>query len=75
MGILHDIGTCADCGVRRIVKHREWIRAASPRCYACGGRLLESMASHDEHVAGQDAKRKQHALIDRKMKKDHDERS
>jgi len=30
---------CVDCSTRRLVKTREWDRAAQPRCYACGGRL------------------------------------
>ena len=66
MGALWDIGRCRDCGLGRRVRKREWIRAAQPRCYACGGALEQSQASHDEHTEHGDAKRKADAIIEKK---------
>lgn len=57
MGHHYDIGTCDDCGTRRKVLHREWIRAARPRCPACGGYLDVSAMASDEHVTHEDAAR------------------
>jgi len=34
-----NIGVCRDCGHRQNVWRREWLRAKSPRCVACGGVL------------------------------------
>ncbi len=59
MGINHDFGTCLDCKARRKVRHHEWIRAARPRCYTCGGSLEPSAMASGEHVAHGDVKREQ----------------
>ena len=50
MGISYDIGTCVDCHTRRVVRHLEWLRAAVPRCHACGGRLEPAAAAYAEHI-------------------------
>lgn len=44
---------CMDCGTRRMVQTREWDRAARPRCYACGGVLvqLESAQTKSRQVS------------------------
>lgn len=55
MGATKDLAMCVDCGVRRIVRHKEWIRASQPRCRACGGRLEMSATAYDDHVAHNDA--------------------
>jgi len=60
MGYRYDYGECLDCGERRRVYHREWIRAASPRCRGCGGRLEPSKQASKEHVKHNDeAKQRQ----------------
>ncbi len=50
MGHKYDMGTCCSCGTKRIVTHKEWIRASRPRCYECGGPLEQSAQSYREHV-------------------------
>lgn len=57
MGRMKDLAKCRDCGTRRQVWHIEWIRAARPRCRACGGPLQQSEASAKEHAAHRDAKK------------------
>ena len=61
MGAKHDMATCVDCGARRRVFHREWQRAAPPRCWACGGRVAPSAAAAGEHADHLDAVREQRA--------------
>ena len=50
MGIKYDIGICQDCGKRRKVKHREWIRKNRPRCLDCGGYLVHSRSANSDHI-------------------------
>jgi hypothetical protein len=50
MGQKYDMGTCLSCGTTRKVLHREWIRAARPRCLACGGALEASHRASGEHA-------------------------
>lgn len=57
MGQRWDWAQCVDCGSRRHVRHKEWIKATPPRCTKCGGRIEPSDAAHDEHVGQHDAKR------------------
>lgn len=54
MGQYWDIGKCRDCGKQRKVKHKEWIRAAAPRCYDCGGGLDPSEPAQEEHAGHHD---------------------
>ena len=54
MGQRYDIGECLDCGERRRVYHKEWIRASSPRCLGCGGRVEPSVRASKEHVKHND---------------------
>lgn len=65
MGVHWDWATCLDCGKRRTVKHREWIRASRPRCLACGGPVEPSEAAKDDHRESLDA----HARTKAKLKK------
>lgn len=44
---------CRDCGKLRYVTRRELTRAAKPRCYACGGTLIETETAHKQIVAKQ----------------------
>jgi thioredoxin reductase len=59
MGRMRDLATCLDCGERRLVSHKEWIRASRPRCFACGGTVEPSsqaaISEHASHVAAQKA--------------------
>jgi ribosomal protein S27E len=57
MGQRYDMGKCVDCGERRRVYHREWIRASSPRCLGCGGRVEPSDRAGKEHVKHNDESR------------------
>mgnify|MGYP003138031276 CR=1 len=57
MGQYYDIGKCVDCGECRKVYHREWIRASSPRCLGCGGRVEPSAMAGKEHVKHNDEAR------------------
>src|SRR5687767_10679686 len=41
---------CRDCKKMRYVLPRELIRAARPRCLACGGPLEETEANHERHL-------------------------
>lgn len=66
MGANYDNATCVDCKTIRRVYHREWIRAAAPRCRACGGRVEKSEASAKEHLVHSDAKREQQSLLNQK---------
>ena len=50
MGQKYDMGRCLSCGTIRKVLHREWIRAARPRCLACGGPLEASHKASGEHA-------------------------
>ena len=50
MGQYSDFANCLDCGAKRKVTHKEWIRAARPRCRACGGPLEASQAASKEHA-------------------------
>jgi len=57
MGKCWDIAKCLNCGETRKVSHREWIRAARPRCLACGGPVEPSTAAHEEHIDHEDVGR------------------
>lgn len=48
---------CCDCQTVRYVLPRELIRAARPRCLACGGPLEETAASHERHLEKMEAVR------------------
>ena len=50
MGNKGDIAKCRDCGNRRLVLKREWLRAARPRCTACGGPLENSYAARKQNL-------------------------
>lgn len=50
MGRFRDWATCLRCGKRRLVNHREWIKAAGARCLDCGGPLEPSSVASEEHV-------------------------
>ena len=39
-----------DCHQRQRVRHQEWIRAAVPRCWNCGGRLEPSATAYEGHL-------------------------
>lgn len=67
MGRMRDWAKCVDCGSRRQVKHKEWIRASQPRCYACGGRVEPSDDAKDEHAEHHDASRENRSLIEQKQ--------
>jgi len=54
MGAQYDFATCVDCGARRKVRKKEWIRSAQPRCYACGGRVEPSAQAAVEHIYHED---------------------
>jgi hypothetical protein len=56
MGRFSDFATCLDCGTKRKVSHKEWIRAARPRCRACGGPIEISQAASDQHAEHDAAK-------------------
>ena len=57
MGSRYDMAGCVECGSRRRVYHREWLRASAPRCRACGGRVEESSAARKEHTTHDDEAR------------------
>ena len=65
MGHRRDWATCLDCGERRMVPHREWIRASRPRCLGCGGPLEVSTTAADEQARHLDAKLKSNARRDK----------
>jgi len=67
MGRMKDWAKCLDCGERRIVYHKEWIRAARPRCLRCGGPIEPSKAAAKEHTVHYDGKKDIEVLRDRKM--------
>jgi len=57
MGRIRDWAKCLDCGERRMVSHKEWIRASRPRCRACGGPVEPSDAAADEHASHYEAEK------------------
>ena len=57
MGKFWDIATCLNCGERRRVYRREWIRAARPRCLACGGPVEPSKPAKSQHLDQDDVGR------------------
>ena len=68
MGRKFDVAKCIDCGTRRKVEHREWIRAARPRCYACGGPVEVSNQAAGEHIESEHTAR---VLSRREIDKGH----
>lgn len=48
---------CRDCQTLRYVLPHELIRAARPRCLACGGPLEETAVSHERHIENMEAVR------------------
>ena len=66
MGRLRDWAQCLDCGSRRLVSHKEWIRASRPRCLACGGPIEPSAAAADEHAEHNTALRDDQSKRDQK---------
>ena len=66
MGIRRDWAKCTSCGARRLVAHREWIRASRPRCLKCGGPIEISADAADEHAAHHDGLKEDRALRDQK---------
>jgi len=67
MGRMRDWAKCVDCGSRRQVVHKEWIRAARPRCFACGGLVEPSDQAKDEHAEHHDGMKSSKVLLDKKM--------
>lgn len=57
MGIRKDWARCLNCGARRLVEHKEWIRRSRPRCLACGGAIEISSTAAKEHAEHTDAKK------------------
>lgn len=70
MGRMKDWAKCLDCGERRIVRHKEWIRAARPRCLRCGGPVEPSETAASEHAAHHDGRKADQALRDKKTGRD-----
>jgi hypothetical protein len=70
MGRIKDWAKCLDCGARRLVRHKEWIRASRPRCLACGGPIEPSGKAADEHASHYDAEKDDRAKRDRKTGRD-----
>ena len=66
MGRYKDWAKCLDCGERRMVSRKEWIRAARPRCRACGGPVEPSDTAANEHVAHYEAEKVDQILRDAK---------
>jgi hypothetical protein len=67
LGVKYDFGVCRDCGLKTKVNHKEWMRAAIPRCRACGGSLEESNAAGDEHLDFSLVAKEQREQLKRKM--------
>lgn len=65
MGQFKDWAVCLDCGERRIVKHREWIRASRPRCLRCGGPIEPSSDAQNDMARHAEAKTEYTARLDR----------
>lgn len=42
MGAYSDWSRCCSCGQRARIRKKLWLRAARPRCGACGGPLEQS---------------------------------
>jgi len=64
MGRRKDWAKCLSCGSRRLVEHKEWIRASRPRCRACGGAIELSTTAADEQAAHTDAQKEDQARRD-----------
>lgn len=45
MGAYSDWSRCCSCGQRALIRKKLWLRAARPRCGACGGPLEQSEAA------------------------------
>jgi hypothetical protein len=66
MGRIRDWAKCLECGERRMVSHKEWIRASRPRCLRCGGTIEPSDTAADEHAAHSNALKDDQSKRDRK---------
>lgn len=44
------VAECLDCGAKRQVSSKEWIRAARPRCYDCGGPVEPSESARERYL-------------------------
>lgn len=70
MGRIKDWAKCVDCGARRQVRHKEWIRASRPRCLSCGGIIEPSETAAEEHAAHRAAEKDDQVKRDMKTGRD-----